>query len=472
MMLKSFHPANKSNQRRLFMAEEKKKFDDTKQAESQREFESEQAMFRHQRELLIAKKKLQAQREGKKLREEDIQLELPVAFLYMPPPGLKQATTTNNDDEPINSSSAPPSSSASSVGDVPVRPGDPPLRQRGNDTATKSTTTAISELPHSLRIEDKLPFLKNAPRAGTWVEGVQHKVRPFGIEVRNVRCSRCGQYGHKSGDRECALRDFNPHDAQRQAIEDPMRFMKSMNVNSGNASTSTSRNISSCSSSNSRVQIKPIGLKLDPNDPNQQFVSYDDADHIARQDPAIPAKLQHQSTSKDDIHEDPLAGLSEADKEKLLKRYKDLKRKLKHEWHREQQLAESKEITTNRATKQESHNEDDSDQYSSSCSCSSRSDSSSDKESLSRRKRHFHHKHKAKRRKYAPTQSVVSVSPPGSGQNDTELAVGSDKHFYQSPNDGDRGRHSQRSRDEHRPPHKRAHHRSHSPRKTPSTKRR
>jgi CBF1 interacting corepressor len=39
--------------------------------------------------------------------------------------------------------------------------------------------------------------------------------KPFNKEVRNVRCMRCGEWGHRSGDRECSLKDFNPHDAAR-----------------------------------------------------------------------------------------------------------------------------------------------------------------------------------------------------------------------------------------------------------------
>lgn len=33
----------------------------------------------------------------------------------------------------------------------------------------------------------------------------------MGVQLRNVRCMRCGEWGHQSGDRECALKDFNPH---------------------------------------------------------------------------------------------------------------------------------------------------------------------------------------------------------------------------------------------------------------------
>lgn len=42
--------------------------------------------------------------------------------------------------------------------------------------------------------------------------------KPFNKLVRNTRCLRCGEWGHQTGDRECTLRDFNPHDAARCVV--------------------------------------------------------------------------------------------------------------------------------------------------------------------------------------------------------------------------------------------------------------
>ncbi|KAJ6904103.1 hypothetical protein NC651_021289 [Populus alba x Populus x berolinensis] len=33
------------------------------------------------------------------------------------------------------------------------------------------------------------------------------QLHPFGIEMRCVKCLRCGNYGHQRGDRECPLKD-------------------------------------------------------------------------------------------------------------------------------------------------------------------------------------------------------------------------------------------------------------------------
>ncbi len=53
--------------------------------------------------------------------------------------------------------------------------------------------------------------------------GAPARVKPFGVEVRNVRCLRCGNYGHQSGDRECPLKDvIMPNEESRLKRDDPL----------------------------------------------------------------------------------------------------------------------------------------------------------------------------------------------------------------------------------------------------------
>lgn len=53
--------------------------------------------------------------------------------------------------------------------------------------------------------------------------GIHARVKPFGIEVRNVKCVRCGNYGHQSGDRECPLKDvIMPNEESRLRRDDPL----------------------------------------------------------------------------------------------------------------------------------------------------------------------------------------------------------------------------------------------------------
>merc|ERR1712087_926931 len=53
--------------------------------------------------------------------------------------------------------------------------------------------------------------LKHAPMEAEYVKNMEVTHRPFGQQIRNVRCIKCGKWGHRIYDRECTLNeDFDP----------------------------------------------------------------------------------------------------------------------------------------------------------------------------------------------------------------------------------------------------------------------
>lgn len=85
---------------------------------------------------------------------------------------------------------------------------------------------------------------------GRHAKDMQVRDKPFGVEVRNVRCMRCGAYGHQNTDRVCPKyglsREGDDEDAMAAAaaaasaiagaalqVEDPAQLMQQMQTQSG-----------------------------------------------------------------------------------------------------------------------------------------------------------------------------------------------------------------------------------------------
>eukprot|EP00002_Diphylleia_rotans_P019692 TRINITY_DN3809_c0_g1_i4.p1 TRINITY_DN3809_c0_g1~~TRINITY_DN3809_c0_g1_i4.p1 ORF type:complete len:215 (+),score=41.68 TRINITY_DN3809_c0_g1_i4:75-719(+) len=156
---KGFHPSNFANQRKVFIAEQKAADEAKKQKEREKQLKEEQS-------YMEAKKALS----GVSTSEDSKRA---VNFMYEPPPGYL-------------------------------------------------TSLSAANAPKEEKKDDRPAWAKNAPVEGSYAAGMDLNVKPLGIEVRRVRCIRCGEWGHTAGERDCKMKDFNPNDATRRLREDPM----------------------------------------------------------------------------------------------------------------------------------------------------------------------------------------------------------------------------------------------------------
>eukprot|EP00124_Ichthyophonus_hoferi_P000014 Ihof_evm14s1 gene=Ihof_evmTU14s1 len=154
--------------------------------------------------------------------------------------------------------------------------------------------------PEQPSLEEKFKFLKDAPREGGYTQGIATiKDKPFGVEVRNVRCRKCGHWGHQSTDRVCEKYNqggtFDVADGeeiQRPAYHDPAELMKRMREEQGLALRRTA-----------------LGRRNDVLANNQQLVLSSD---------------EEQPMEVEDTELAYLKSLSSKEKKKLLKRLSKL----------------------------------------------------------------------------------------------------------------------------------------------------
>jgi CBF1 interacting corepressor len=198
LFTKSFHPGNAANVKEVYLAEEKAKtrakLDELNVRERQKEIEKEQML------KLLGKA-------GDKDAARAAAM-APVSFLYAPPPGLNDA----------GKALPPPGMTREEAHLVAAISGDIPPEE----------IDGIPAAPKRLSMIEKFPQLAHAPVVAGGVRELEtFKVQPFGLQLRNVRCLRCKQWGHNSGDRECPLRDAPGRmDEVVRSAEDPITAMR------------------------------------------------------------------------------------------------------------------------------------------------------------------------------------------------------------------------------------------------------
>ena len=244
----SFHPTNPKNLAKLFEAEEKQKKEAKKKEELAKMYEQE-AMRRETKELLQG---------GASASDPAPSL----SFMYALPPGLAEAQA-------------------------------------------KKKPVPTEEQTRAERDAERFPLLANAPTRGEYTTDIPVNHKPFGVELKKTKCSRCGAWGHANGDRECPMRNMNPLDDGRKAAEDPMSRLA--------GAESSGAALRWAPKANPEEGRRGVGAASDA---NQQFVVADD-DEAA----AAAAAAAQLALGGGEIEPELLAMLSERQRRKLLKMY-------------------------------------------------------------------------------------------------------------------------------------------------------
>ncbi|KAK4794287.1 hypothetical protein SAY86_012281 [Trapa natans] len=270
---KPWHPLSYPNQRRKWIAEQLHAQRERRAEEISREYAQEQEFFRQT--ALISKKE-----------KEKVEMMKAVSFMYVRPPGYNaesakaaEIADEQKRQEPSNPSHDEPSSSKATESVGASQPAEEKKKPRPKDVFGRSLPT-----------EEEFEILKNAPRLDT---GLPARSKPFGVEVRNVKCARCGTYGHQSGDRECPLKDvIMPNEESRLKRDDPLNAIL--------AQTDLSEPLKW--ELKQRPGMSPPRGGFDPDDPNQQIVAEDIFDEyggfLGGESINIPDVLTKFSTSK------------------------------------------------------------------------------------------------------------------------------------------------------------------------------
>lgn len=205
---KPWHPLSYPNQRRKWIAEQTHANTQRRAEEVAREYAQEQDFFRQT--ALISKKE-----------KEKVEMMQAVSFMYVRPPGFNaesaKAAEMEDERKQLQQGNAA-KDSAIEGSSTATRPES--MQQPGPSTGGKKKPRPRDVFGRALPTEEDFEVLKNAPRLETGVAG---RAKPFAVELRNVKCIRCGNHGHQSGDRECPLKDvIMPIEENRLKRDDPL----------------------------------------------------------------------------------------------------------------------------------------------------------------------------------------------------------------------------------------------------------
>ncbi|CAN6162764.1 unnamed protein product [Urochloa humidicola] len=406
---KPWHPLSYPNQRRKWIAEQVHANRARRQEEVQKEFAQEQEFFRQT--ALFSKKD-----------KEKMEVMKAVSFMYVRPPGYNAESAKAAEIEDVKKKTDPgdmgQGAAAASTSSMPDKA--PEKAQSGTDKKNRPKDVFGRPLP----TEQEFEVLKNAPRLET---GAPVRIKPFGVEVRNVRCLRCGNYGHQSGDRECPLKDvIMPNEESRLKRDDPLTTIMAQTDSSEPLKWELKQ----------KPGMSPPRGGFDPDDPNQQIVAEDIFDEyggfLGNCD--IPALISNFSASKSKKH---------SKKKSKHKRVESASHeesgRRESSYHLSSDSEDEKRNKTSRSKRKKNY-----------CSDSSHSDSIVD----ARKGKHkSKHKHKKKHRSESSSDSEVEVRDDTrrhlKREHRKEKREESPSSFHKDKGDTESKRHSRGSREKH-----------------------
>ncbi|KAL4199265.1 hypothetical protein AMTRI_Chr03g144050 [Amborella trichopoda] len=190
----------------------------------------------------------------------EVELMQAVSFMYVRPPGYNaesaKAAELAEERKKIEQSNGHQEHSGNQG---PLQDSSLPCKDHAHEDKKKPRPKDV--FGRTLPTEEEFEVLKNAPRLET---GVPVRAKPFGVEIRNVKCVRCGTFGHQSGDRECPMRDaIMPNEESRLKRDDPLTVIM--------AQTDSSEPLKWELKQKPGVMSPPRG-GFKPDDPNQQII--------------------------------------------------------------------------------------------------------------------------------------------------------------------------------------------------------